>query len=208
MVLRRFAEAIDRRPQGYRARRAILNIAANDFLRLLKAKRGASGGEGVSGWDLSNVAHAAFWSTLLISQRRKKFTMTLLGQVYQDTAAVAPYVEEKRTAAEILRATEGIDADSLVGFVNVAVMQFRPDGASGAPLVPREEAHKILRAVLLRGAMVGELASAMAQEAWLGSHPEGKRSNPERHWKQAQGKAETLYQSWRADRKKLPKRLV
>jgi len=208
MVLRRFAGAIDRRPQGYRTKRAILNIAANDFLRPLKAKRGASGADGVSGWDLSNVAQAAFWATLLMSQRRKKFTMTLLGQVYRDTAAVAPYVEEKRAASEILKATEGIDADSLVGFVDVAVMQFLPQGASGAPLVPREEAHKILRAALLRGAMVGELATDTVQEAWLGSHPEGQRSDPERHWKEAQGKAETLYQSWRAGRKKVPKRLV
>ena len=208
MVLRRFAEAIDRRPQSYRTKRAILNIGANDFLRPLKAKQGANGGDGVSGWDLSNVAQAAFWSTLLMSQRRKRFTMTLLGQVYRDAAAVAPYVEEKRAASEILKATEGIDADSLAGFVDVAVMQFLPDGASGVPLVPREEAHKILRAALLRGAIVGELATDAVREAWLKSHPQGQRSDPDRHWKEALGKAETLYQSWRAERKKVPKRLV
>ncbi len=208
MVLRRFAEAIDRRPQGYRTRRAILNIAANDFLRPLKTKRGANGGDGVSGWDLSNVARAAFWSTLLMSQRRKKFAMALLGQVHRDTAAVTPYVEEKRAASEILKATEGIDADSLVGFVDVAVLQFLPERVSGAPLVPHKEAHKIMRAALLRGAMVGELASEAVRVAWLGSHPPGQRSNPDRHWKEAQGKAETLYASWRAERKKVPKRLV
>jgi hypothetical protein len=206
-VLRRIAEAIDRRPQGYHRRRSILYIAAADFARPLRTRTGAAGTAGVSGWDLSNVAEPAFWSTLLLSLRRRRFAMTLLGQVHLDTAAVPPYAAEKRSAQEVLSATEGIDVDSLVGFVEVAVMRFRPAGTTGAPLVPRDQAQEILRAVLLRGAMVGELRPEAARGAWLASHPESA-SDPERHWKRAQAHAEELYRSWRGKRKQSPRRLI
>ena len=207
MVLRRIAAAIDRRPQGYHARRAVLNIAANEFLRPLKTRRGSQGGEGVSGWDLSNVAHPAFWSTLLLSQRRERFAMTMIGQIQRDMAAVTPYVAEKKATQEILTAIPGIDTDSLIGFVDVAVMQFRPSSSSGTPLVPRQQALEILKAVLLRGAMVGELRPEAARESWLASHPES-RGDPERHWKQAQGKAERMFQAWRKQRKDAPRRVI
>ncbi len=207
MVLRRIAAAIDRRPQGYKRRRSILHIAAGDFLKPLKPRKGESGGAGVSGWDLSNVAHPAFWAMLLLSERRERFPMRLLGQLYQDAAAVQPYVAEKRSTQDILNATPGIDADSLIGFVDVAVMQFRPGSATGAPLVPRGQAHEILRAALLRGAMVGELRPEAVEDAWVSAHPESK-GDPERHWKMAQGRAETLYRAWLERRKKVPKRVI
>lgn len=201
MVLRRIAGAIDRRPKGYQRRRAILSIAANDFLARLKPRRGKKGGAGYSGRELGRLAEPAFWAMLLLSQRRERFAMTMLGQIHRDTAAVRPYVQEKKAAQEILTAIPGIDADSLVGFVDIAVEQFQPEGVSGAPLVPRASAAEILKAALLRGAMVGELRPEAAREAWLASHAES-RSDPERHWRTAQGRAETLYRAWLAQRRK------
>lgn len=207
MVLRRIASAIDRRSDGARRRRAILQIAASDFLSQLRQRKGSKGGTGYAGWDLSNLAQAAFWSTVLLSQRRERFAMTLLGQAYVDSAAVQPYVQEKRATQEILDATPGIDADSLIGFVDLAVHQFQPPGASGVPLVPRSQAIEILKAALLRGAMVGELRAEVVEGAWVEAHAEA-RSQPARHWKTAQGRAETLYRSWRAKRKAQGRPLV
>ena len=201
MVLRRIASAIDPRTQGARRRRSILNIAADDFLAPLRPRRGSKGGDGYGGWDLTRVAEPAFWAALLLSQRRERFTMTLLGQIHRDAAAVGPYVAEKRATLDILEAIPSIDADSLIGFVNVAVMQYQPPGSSGEPLVPIPDAQEILKATIVRGAMVGELRPEAAREAWLAAHPPraGKEAEPE--WKTAQGRAETLYQSWQARRR-------
>ena len=207
MVLRRIANAIDRRPGGERHRRSLLHIAATDFLSRLRPQRGSKGGAGYGGWDLSSVAHPAFWSVLLLSQRRERFAMTLLGQIHRDTAAIKPYVQEKRATEEILTATPGIDAESLIGFVDLAVLRFQPAGAAGVPLVPRPEAIEILKAALLRGAMVGELRPDTVREAWLHSHLEA-RQDAERHWKIAQGRAETLHRSWRQKRRRLGRRLL
>ena len=209
MVLRRIAEAIDRRPNTYNARRSILQIAANDFVTQLPKRKGRSGAWGVSGWDVSNLAHPAFWSMTLLSQRRKRFAMTLIGQIYQDQAAVQPYVQEKRSTEQVLTSLEGIDPDSLVGFVDAAVMLFQPPGASGAPLVPNDQAGEILRLALLRGAMVGELRPEEVRKAWSIAHPDQvNQHGPEVAWKKAQGRAEMLLEGWTKDRKGQGRRLV
>lgn len=209
MVLRRIAEAIDRRPNTYRVRRSILQIAADDFVGQLSRKKGRSGAWGVSGWELSNLAHPAFWSMALISQRRERFAMTLIGQVYVDQAAVQPYVQEKRSAEQVLRGLGGIDADSLVGFVDAAVMLFQPPGASGAPLVPADQAAEILRLALLRGAMVGELRSDDIRQAWSAAHPDQlSEYGPEVAWKKAQGRAEMLLAGWNQSRRGQGRRLI
>ena len=209
MVLRRIAEAIDRRPNTYNVRRSILQIAANDFVNQLPKRKGRSGSSGVSGWDVSNLAHPAFWSMALLSQRRKRFAMTLIGQIYQDQAAVQPYVQEKRSTEQVLTGLEGIDADSLVGFVDAAVMLFQPPGSSGAPLVPTDQASEILRLALLRGAMVGELRADEVREAWSAAHPDQVNTHgPEVAWKKAQGRAEMLLEEWTKDRKGQGRRLI
>ncbi len=209
MVLRRIAEAIDRRPNTYNARRSILQIAANDFVTQLPKRKGRSGAWGVSGWDVSNLAHPGFWSMTLLSQRRKRFAMTLIGQIYQDQAAVQPYVQEKRSTEQVLTSLEGIDPDSLVGFVDAAVMLFQPPGASGAPLVPNDQAGEILRLALLRGAMVGELRPEEVRKAWSIAHPDQvTQHGPEVAWKKAQGRAEMLLEGWTKDRKGQGRRLV
>ncbi len=209
MVLRRIAEAIDRRPNTYRVRRSILQIAAADFAKQLPQKRGRSGASGVSGWDLSNLAHPAFWSMALLSQRRQRFAMTLLGQVYQDQAAVQPYVQEKRAAEQVLQGLDGIDSDSLVGFVDAAVMLFQPPGSSGAPLVPADQAAEILRLALLRGAMVGELRPDDVRPAWSEAHPDQlAQYGAEVAWKKAQGRAEMLLEGWNQVRRGQGRRLI
>lgn len=199
-MLRRFAEAIDRRPDTGRRRRAILHIAAADFASQLRPRRGASGADGVGGWDLCNLARPAFWTMLLLSRRRKRFAMTLLGQVHQDRDAVEPYVREKRAAQEILDAT-GFDPDSLVGFADAAVARFLPPGATGSPLIPREQAHAILAAALLRGAVIGELAPAEAPAAWSETHPDQTVTD-------AEGRAEVLLSSWQKQRRSQGRRLI
>ena len=209
MVLRRIAEAIDRRPQSGRQRRAVLPIAAAAFADQLPAKTGRSGAAGVSGWDLSNLAHPAFWTTLLLSQRRNRFTISLLAQIYVDTAAVPPYVEEKRAATEILDAIGTIEADSLIGFVDVAVTRFQPPNTAGAPLVPLDQAIVILSSALLRGAMVGELRANQAQAAWLDAHPDQvEQFGAESAWKKAQGRAEMLLTGWQDERRSHGRRLI
>ena len=209
MVLRRIAEAIDRRPQTGRRRRAILQIAAQDFADQLAERRGRSGAIGVSGWELSNLSHPAFWAAGLLSQRRERFAMTLLGQLHVDQAAVQPYVEERRAAAELLEAIERIDADSLIGFVDVAVTRFQPPDAVGAPLVPREQAAAILSAALLRGAMVGELRADGFRAAWLEAHPDQVAEyGAERAWKKGQGRAEMLLHGWQEQRRGYGRRLI
>ena len=209
MVLRRIAEAIDRRPNTYRVRRSILQIASEDFVKQLPKKKGRSGAWGVSGWDLSNLAHPAFWSMALLSQRRQRFAMTLLGQIYQDQAAVQPYVQEKRAAQQVLTGLEGIEPDSLVGFVDAAVMMFQPPGASGAPLIPNDQAAEILRLALLRGAMVGELRAEEVREAWSVAHPDQiEQHGTEVAWKKAQGRAEMLLQGWNESRRAQGRRLI
>ena len=209
MVLRRIAEAIDRRPQTGRTRRSILAIAAQDFSEQLPKKRGRSGAVGASGWDISNLAHPAFWTMALLAQRRERFAMTLLGQVYQDTAAVTPYVQEKRAAEQVLTAVGGVDADSLVGFVDSAVMLFQPPGASGAPLVPLDQATEILRLALLRGAMVGELRTSEVESAWNSAHPDQVHElGADRAWKKAQGRAEMLFEGWQQTRRGAGRRLI
>ena len=209
MVLRRIAEAIDRRPNTYRVRRSILQIAADDFASQLPRKKGRSGAWGVSGWDISNLAHPAFWSMALLSQRRQRFAMTLIGQVYQDQAAVQPYVQEKRATEQVLHGFEAIDPDSLVGFVDAAVMLFQPPGSSGAPLVPADQATEILRLALLRGAMVGELRPEELRDAWNNAHPDQvQQHGPEVAWKKAQGRAEMLYEAWTNTRKGQGRRLI
>ena len=174
MVLRRIAEAIDRRPNTYNARRSILQIAANDFVTQLPKRKGRSGAWGVSGWDVSNLAHPAFWSMTLLSQRRKRFAMTLIGQIYQDPGRRPTPTSRKKAfpPSRSSPALEGIDPDSLVGFVDAAVMLFQPPGASGAPLVPNDQAREILRLALLRGAMVGELRPEEVRKVWSIAHPD------------------------------------
>ena len=207
MVLRRIAGAIDRRPKSFKQRRAILNIAAADFVTKLRPRDGKEGGRGYSGWEISNLAQAAFWSTLLLSARRERFAMTLLGQLHEDTAAVRPYVQEKRATEEILDAIPGIDVDSLIGFVDVAVSQFHPPGVAGAPLVPAAATTEILRAALLRGAMVGELRAEAIEETWLATHPESA-ADPAKHWRTARRRAEELFEAWRKQRRTQGRRLV
>ena len=209
MVLRRIAEAIDRRPNTYRVRRSILQIAADDFTTQLPSKKGRSGNWGVSGWDVSNLAHPAFWSMALLSQRRQRFAMTLIGQIYQDTNAVQPYVQEKRATEQVLHSLQGIDPDSLVGFVDAAVMMFQPPGSSGAPLIPNDQATEILRLALLRGAMVGELRPDEVRDAWNQAHPDQlNQHGPEVAWKKAQGRAEMLLESWNQTRRGQGRRLI
>ena len=71
----------------------------------------------------------------------------------------------------MLQALNGVDPDSLVGFVDAAVMLFQPAGSSGAPLLPRDQAAQILQLALLRGAMVGELRPDAIEPAWRDAHP-------------------------------------
>ncbi|MDE2987305.1 MAG: hypothetical protein OXT70_04535 [Chloroflexota bacterium] len=209
MVLRRIAEAIDRRPNTYRVRRSILQIAADEFVTQLPKRKGRSGAWGVSGWDVCNLAHPAFWCMALVSQRRQRYAMTLIGQVHQDQAAVQPYVQEKRATEQVLHGLQGIDPDSLVGFVDSAVMLFQPPGASGAPLVPADQATEIVRLALLRGAMVGELRPDEVRDAWNQAHPDQlDQHGPEVAWKKAQGRAEMLLQSWTQTRRGQGRRLI
>ena len=139
-MLRRIAESIDPRDKTPKRRRAILEIAARDFLTQLRAKKGSKGGRGYDGWELSRLCDAMFWAMLLLSQRRERYGIRLLGQVHADTKALRPYVAEKRAAKQVLEAVPGIDPDSLIGFVDVAIMHFRPPASTGVPLVPAEEA--------------------------------------------------------------------
>ncbi|MCY3922074.1 MAG: hypothetical protein OXN86_06930 [Chloroflexota bacterium] len=209
MVLRRIAEAIDRRPNTYRVRRSILQLASEDFVKQLPKRKGRSGSWGVSGWDVTNLAHPAFWSMALLSQRRQRYAMTLIGQVYQDQAAVQPYVQEKRATQQVLASLEGIEPDSLVGFVDAAVMLFQPPGSSGAPLIPADQASEILRLALLRGAMVGELRPDEVRDAWSDAHPDQvERHGAEVAWKKAQGRAEMLLQGWNDARRSQGRRLI
>lgn len=209
MVLRRIAEAIDRRPNTYRVRRSILQLASEDFVKQLPKRKGRSGSWGVSGWDVTNLAHPAFWSMALLSQRRQRYAMTLIGQIYQDQAAVQPYVQEKRATQQVLASLKGIEPDSLVGFVDAAVMLFQPPGASGAPLIPADQASEILRLALLRGAMVGELRPDEVRDAWSDAHPDQvERHGAEVAWKKAQGRAEMLLQGWNEARRSQGRRLI
>ncbi len=209
MVLRRIAEAIDRRPNTARVRRSILQLAADDFVRQLPRRKGRSGAWGVSGWDLSNLAHPAFWSMALLSQRRQRFAMTLLGQIHVDQAAVQPYVQEKRATEQVLHSLERIEPDSLVGFVDAAVMLFQPPGSTGAPLVPSDQATEILRLALLRGAMVGELRADDVREAWSTAHPDQVQLHGgEVAWKKAQGRAEMLLEGWNQSRRSQGRRII
>ena len=194
-VFRRFAKALIHEDDVRRRRRTVLEIGAQEFLAKLRVRQGRKGGKGYGGWELCAIAEPAFWSTLLLSQRRDRFAMRLLSQQYPGTAAVAPYVKEKKAAQEILDAIPGLDADSLIGFADVAISQFQPAGAQGEPLVPQTAALEILKAVLLRGAIVGELRAAAARDAWIAAHPDAQ-PDPDRHWRSAQGKAESLYQGW------------
>ncbi len=209
MVLRRIAEAIDRRPNTYRVRRSVLQLASDDFVKQLPKRKGRSGSWGVSGWDVTNLAHPAFWSMALLSQRRQRYAMTLIGQIYQDQAAVQPYVQEKRATQQVLASLEGIEPDSLVGFVDAAVMLFQPPGSSGAPLIPADQASEILRLALLRGAMVGELRPDEVRDAWSVAHPDQvERHGAEVAWKKAQGRAEMLLQGWNEARRSQGRRLI
>lgn len=210
-MLKRIAQAIDPRDRApKRRRRAILEIAARDFAGQLPVKTGSKGGTGYDGWKLSNMCHAAFWAMLLLSQRRERFAIRLLGQMYKDTKSLRPYVAEKRATREVLEAVPGIDADSLIGFVDVAITHFRPPKSTGAPLVPYPEAIELLKAAGLRGAMVGELRPEAAREAWLADHPPDRKQSKddESRWKTAQGRAETLMRRWQATRGSQPRRLI
>ena len=208
-MLRRIAEAIDRRPNTARVRRSVLQLAADDFVAQLPQRKGRSGSWGVSGWDVCKLAHPAFWSTALLGQRRERFAMTLLGQIYVDQAAVQPYIQEKRATEQVLDGLGGIDPDSLVGFVDAAVMLFQPPGASGAPLVPADQATEILRLALLRGAMVGELRADDVREAWTAAHPDQVQEHgAEIAWKKAQGRAEMLLEGWTQSRRAQGRRII
>lgn len=209
MVLRRIAEAIDRRPNTARVRRSILQLAADDFVGQLPKRKGRLGAWGVSGWELCNLAHPAFWSMALLSQRRRRFAMSLLGQIHVDQAAVQPYVQEKRAAEQVINSLEGIEPDSLVGFVDAAVMLFQPPNATGSPLIPVDQATEILRLALLRGAMVGELRPDDVREAWSAAHPDQvQQHGPEVAWKKAQGRAEMLLEGWTQSRRSQGRRII
>ncbi len=208
-MLRRIAEAIDRRPNTARLRRSLLQLAADDFAAQLPRRTGRTGAWGVSGWDVCNLAHPAFWSMALLSQRRTRFAMTLLSQIHADRAAVQPYVQEKRATEQVLDGLGGIDPDSLVGFVDAAVMLFQPPGTSGAPLVPADQATEILRLALLRGAMVGELRPNEVREAWAVAYPDQvQQHGAELAWKKAQGRAEMLLEGWAQSRRARGRRIV
>ncbi|PZC49870.1 MAG: hypothetical protein DK306_000293 [Chloroflexi bacterium] len=206
-MMRRIAQAIDPRDAGAVRRRSILEIAARDFLSQLPSKKGSKGGSGYNGWELSNMCQAMFWGMLLISQRRERYAMRLIGQVQRDLHAVSPYLAEKKSAQEILDAVPGVDADSLVGFADVVITQFRPPKSTGAPLVPRPEAIELLKAAGLRGAMVGELRPEAVRASWLEAHPSGEKDE-ESQWKVAQGRAEMLLRRWQAKRKSKGRRLL
>jgi len=209
MVLRRIADAIDRRPKTGRERRAVLQIAARAFADQAPERKGRSGAVGVSGWDLAKLAHPAFWSMVLLGSRRDRFAMALLNQVHPDTTAVAPYVQEKRAAEQVLDGLGRIDPDSLLGFVEAAVMRFQPPGTSGAPLVPLDQAVEILQLALLRGAMISELRPDDLQVAWREAHPDQiEELGVGRAWKRAQGAAESLYVEWSQRRRQLGRRLI
>ena len=187
----------------------MLHIAADDFVGQLPKRKGRSGNWGVSGWDVCNLAHPAFWSMALLSERRERYAMRLIGQLYQDQQAVQPFVQEKRATEQVLVGLEGIEADSLVGFVDAAVMLFQPKGSSGAPLVPADQAAEILRLALLRGAMVGELRQAEVRDAWTAAHPDQVQEwGAEVAWKKAQGRAEMLLQGWQQVRAGQGRRLI
>ena len=109
----------------------------------------------------------------------------------------------------MLHGLEGIDSDSLVGFVDAAVMLFQPPGSSGAPLVPPDQATEILRLALLRGAMVGELRPNDVRAAWSDAHPDQvEEHGPEVAWKKAQGRAEMLLEGWSQARRGQGRRLI
>ncbi len=108
---------------------------------------------------------------------------------------------------DILNAIGQIDADSLIGFVDVAILQFRPPSSSGEPLVPYGPALEIMKAALLRGAMVGELRPDAAKQAWVAANP-ASITDSTKNWKVSQGKAEILYRSWQAKRKGQGRRLI
>lgn len=198
-IIRGLAKAVAREPTPRGRSRAILEIAAADFLTRLSRKAGKSGGSGYAGWEVSNLAAPAFWAMLLLSQPRRRFGMSLLAQIHSDRAAVRPYVQEKQAAQEILAAIPGIDAESLIGFVDVAISQFQPSGMAGEPLVPPAAAQEILKAALLRGAVVGELRPEAVQAAWTAGHAAPGR-DPEREWRRALEQAESLYATWKRKR--------
>ncbi len=197
--LRRFADALESGPNRRGRRRSVLDAAAADFLSQLRARTGTQGGAGYAGGDLSRMAAPAFWTMLLLSSRRQRLAMHLLAQEYPDAAAVRPYAQEKNAALEVLSAIPGIDADSLIGFVDVAIDQYRPDDRPGDPLIPRADALQILRAALLRGAMVGELRPEGVPTAWIAAHA-AQATDPERHWRTGQAHAEDVYAKWREKR--------
>lgn len=198
-IIRGLAKAVTRDPPPRGRSRAILEIAAADFLNRLSRKAGKSGRSGYAGWEVSNLAGPAFWAMLLLSQGRRRFGMSLLAQIHSDRAAVRSYVQEKQAAQEILAAIPGIDAESLTGFVDVAISQFQPSGVAGEPLVPPAAAQEILKAALLRGAIVGELRPEAVQAAWTTSHTAPGRT-PEREWRRALEQAESLYATWKQKR--------
>ena len=96
-MLKRIAEAIDPRDKAPKRRRAIVEIAARDFLSQLPVKTGSKGGTGYDGWKLSNMCDAIFWAMLLLSQRRERFAIRLLGQVHRDTKALRLACPEEKT---------------------------------------------------------------------------------------------------------------
>lgn len=207
MLLRRLADALERPAKG-RPGRAVLQVAATDFLTQLQPRAQRDVARDYPGWELSDLARPAFWSCLLLSQRRDEFALRLLREVHPVPATAQRYVEEKRATQEILDAIAAIDVESLLGFADLAVQRFQPAGsAAAAPVVPRASALEILEAALLRGAMVGELRPEAVEGAWLGSHPEASEE-PDRHWKMAQGRAESLYSGWQATRQGRKRRIL
>ena len=87
--------------------------------------------------------------------------------------------------------------------------RFQPPNVAGAPLVPLDQATAILWSALLRGAMVGELRSEEAHDAWLAAHPDQVQEHgAERAWKKAQGRAEMLLVGWQEQRRSHGRRLI
>ena len=200
MVLRRIADALDRNANTTQRTRSVLQTATIEFLDTLPKQRGHLGGNGSGGCELSNLCQAAFWTMAILSHNHEKLTIQLLKEIHPEKRAYTSYEEEKVKAEDILKSIGFIEPDSLIGFVDIAIYQFQPNGNSGEPLIPQYPATEILKSVLLRGAITGELCTDQIQDAWYTAHAASRARLPI-DWEVASSSAERLYQNWRLNRK-------
>ena len=171
MVLRRIASAMEPRTQGARRRRSICLSPPTTSWRPCARIAAAKAVTATAAGDLSRVAAPAFWASLLLSQRRERFTMTLLGQIHRDAAAVRP-LRRRKTGHARHPGGNPLDRRRLAD----RLRQRRCDAVPAAGIVrgaacPDPDAQEILNATIVRGAMVGELRPEAAREAWLAAHP-------------------------------------